>query len=190
MQSMRRSSREIPARVCQPENPFGQARQPDHLANPPPHLRPRRRGGNAFTRYGHGGAWGTQAWIDRVKGVAYVLTVPGLQLPQQRRQRRPPRISESSRDRVGQWQGHAEIDALASVIKSSALGEVARSAVMESKRISEIRLVFRSGLCRVSWEAKLRIASSHHVALLLKPQNINVLTTTDKADRTESPGPR
>ncbi|MBI4326247.1 MAG: serine hydrolase, partial [Chloroflexi bacterium] len=22
--------------------------------------------------YGHGGAWGTQAWIDPVKGVAYV----------------------------------------------------------------------------------------------------------------------
>jgi CubicO group peptidase (beta-lactamase class C family) len=25
--------------------------------------------------YGHGGAWGTQAWIDPVKGVAYVLLV-------------------------------------------------------------------------------------------------------------------
>ena len=25
--------------------------------------------------YGHGGAWGTQAWIDPVKGVAYVLMV-------------------------------------------------------------------------------------------------------------------
>jgi CubicO group peptidase (beta-lactamase class C family) len=25
--------------------------------------------------YGHGGAWGTQAWIDPAKGVAYVLMV-------------------------------------------------------------------------------------------------------------------
>jgi CubicO group peptidase (beta-lactamase class C family) len=25
--------------------------------------------------YGHGGAWGTQAWIDPVKGVAYILMV-------------------------------------------------------------------------------------------------------------------
>jgi CubicO group peptidase (beta-lactamase class C family) len=25
--------------------------------------------------FGHGGAWGTQAWIDPVKGVAYVLMV-------------------------------------------------------------------------------------------------------------------
>jgi CubicO group peptidase (beta-lactamase class C family) len=25
--------------------------------------------------WGHGGAWGTQAWIDPVKGVAYVLMV-------------------------------------------------------------------------------------------------------------------
>jgi CubicO group peptidase (beta-lactamase class C family) len=30
--------------------------------------------------YGHGGAWGTQAWIDPVRGVAYILMVqrPGL----------------------------------------------------------------------------------------------------------------
>jgi CubicO group peptidase (beta-lactamase class C family) len=27
--------------------------------------------------FGHGGAWGTQAWIDPVKGVAYVLMVQG-----------------------------------------------------------------------------------------------------------------
>src|SRR5213075_118439 len=81
MQSMRRSSREIPARVCQPENPFGQARQPDHLANPPPHLRPRKRGGNAFTRYGHDGAWSTQAWIDPVKDVAYVLMMQRANFP-------------------------------------------------------------------------------------------------------------
>ncbi len=25
--------------------------------------------------FGHGGAWGTQAWIDPVKGVIYVLMV-------------------------------------------------------------------------------------------------------------------
>ena len=25
--------------------------------------------------YGHGGAWGTQAWIDPVKGVAYIMLV-------------------------------------------------------------------------------------------------------------------
>ena len=25
--------------------------------------------------YGHGGAWGTQAWIDPVKGIAYILMV-------------------------------------------------------------------------------------------------------------------
>jgi len=31
--------------------------------------------------YGHGGAWGTQAWIDPVKGVAYVLMVQRSNLP-------------------------------------------------------------------------------------------------------------
>jgi len=25
--------------------------------------------------YGHGGAWGTQAWIDPVRGIAYILMV-------------------------------------------------------------------------------------------------------------------
>jgi CubicO group peptidase (beta-lactamase class C family) len=25
--------------------------------------------------FGHGGAWGTQAWIDPVKGIAYLLMV-------------------------------------------------------------------------------------------------------------------
>jgi CubicO group peptidase (beta-lactamase class C family) len=25
--------------------------------------------------FGHGGAWGTQAWVDPVKGVAYLLFV-------------------------------------------------------------------------------------------------------------------
>ncbi len=31
--------------------------------------------------YGHGGAWGTQAWIDPVKGVAYVLMVQRTNFP-------------------------------------------------------------------------------------------------------------
>jgi len=31
--------------------------------------------------YGHGGAWGTQAWIDPVKGVAYVLMVQRSDFP-------------------------------------------------------------------------------------------------------------
>ena len=31
--------------------------------------------------YGHGGAWGTQAWIDSVKGVAYVLMVQRSNFP-------------------------------------------------------------------------------------------------------------
>ncbi len=31
--------------------------------------------------YGHGGAWGTQAWIDPVKGVAYVLMIQRSGLP-------------------------------------------------------------------------------------------------------------
>ena len=31
--------------------------------------------------FGHGGAWGTQAWIDPVKGVAYVLTVQRSNFP-------------------------------------------------------------------------------------------------------------
>jgi CubicO group peptidase (beta-lactamase class C family) len=31
--------------------------------------------------YGHGGAWGTQAWIDPVKGVAYILMVQRSGLP-------------------------------------------------------------------------------------------------------------
>jgi len=25
--------------------------------------------------FGHGGAWGTQAWIDPVKGIAYIMMV-------------------------------------------------------------------------------------------------------------------
>jgi CubicO group peptidase (beta-lactamase class C family) len=31
--------------------------------------------------YGHGGAWGTQAWIDPVKGIAYVLMVQRSNFP-------------------------------------------------------------------------------------------------------------
>ena len=31
--------------------------------------------------YGHGGAWGTLAWIDPVKGVAYVLMVQRSNFP-------------------------------------------------------------------------------------------------------------
>lgn len=31
--------------------------------------------------FGHGGAWGTQAWIDRVKGVVYVLMVQRADFP-------------------------------------------------------------------------------------------------------------
>jgi CubicO group peptidase (beta-lactamase class C family) len=31
--------------------------------------------------YGHGGAWGTQAWIDPVKGIAYVLMVQRTNFP-------------------------------------------------------------------------------------------------------------
>jgi CubicO group peptidase (beta-lactamase class C family) len=31
--------------------------------------------------FGHGGAWGTQAWIDPVKGVAYVLMVQRSNFP-------------------------------------------------------------------------------------------------------------
>jgi CubicO group peptidase (beta-lactamase class C family) len=31
--------------------------------------------------YGHGGAWGTQAWIDPVKGVAYILMVQRSNFP-------------------------------------------------------------------------------------------------------------
>jgi len=31
--------------------------------------------------YGHGGAWGTQAWIDPVKGVAYLLMIQRSNLP-------------------------------------------------------------------------------------------------------------
>jgi CubicO group peptidase (beta-lactamase class C family) len=31
--------------------------------------------------FGHGDAWGTQAWIDRVKGAAYVLIVQRASFP-------------------------------------------------------------------------------------------------------------
>ena len=31
--------------------------------------------------FGHGGAWGTQAWIDPVRGVAYVLMVQRANFP-------------------------------------------------------------------------------------------------------------
>ena len=59
----------------------------DHAMNQPmhrglgPHLRgttPTIRGLGSFASpgtFGHGGAWGTQAWIDPVKGVAYLLMV-------------------------------------------------------------------------------------------------------------------
>jgi CubicO group peptidase (beta-lactamase class C family) len=31
--------------------------------------------------YGHGGAWGTQAWIDPVKGAAFILMVQRSNFP-------------------------------------------------------------------------------------------------------------
>jgi CubicO group peptidase (beta-lactamase class C family) len=31
--------------------------------------------------YGHGGAWGTQAWVDPVRGVAYILMVQRTNFP-------------------------------------------------------------------------------------------------------------
>jgi CubicO group peptidase (beta-lactamase class C family) len=31
--------------------------------------------------YGHGGAWGTQAWVDPVKKVAYILMVQRANFP-------------------------------------------------------------------------------------------------------------
>jgi CubicO group peptidase (beta-lactamase class C family) len=31
--------------------------------------------------FGHGGAWGTQAWIDPVRGVAYILMVQRANFP-------------------------------------------------------------------------------------------------------------
>ena len=31
--------------------------------------------------FGHGGAWGTQAWVDPVKGLAYVLMIQRSNLP-------------------------------------------------------------------------------------------------------------
>ena len=31
--------------------------------------------------FGHGGAWGTQAWMDPVKGVGYVLMVQRSNFP-------------------------------------------------------------------------------------------------------------
>jgi CubicO group peptidase (beta-lactamase class C family) len=31
--------------------------------------------------FGHGGAWGTQAWIDPAKGVVYVLMVQRADFP-------------------------------------------------------------------------------------------------------------
>jgi hypothetical protein len=107
---MRRSSREIPARVCQPENPFGQARQPDDLANPPPHLRPRRRCRNVFTRHlgtrrGHGGAWGTQAWMDPVKGVADVLVVQRSNFPNSDASDVRREFQKTAATGVGEWQG-------------------------------------------------------------------------------------
>ena len=47
--------------------------------------------------YGHGGAWGTQAWIDPVKGVAYVLMVQRSNFPNSdatsaANSRKPPRV--------------------------------------------------------------------------------------------------
>ena len=42
----------------------------------------RGRGRDAVARhFGHGGAWGTQAWIDPVKGVAYILMVQRSNFP-------------------------------------------------------------------------------------------------------------
>jgi CubicO group peptidase (beta-lactamase class C family) len=31
--------------------------------------------------FGHGGAWGTQAWVDPVRGVAYILMIQRSDLP-------------------------------------------------------------------------------------------------------------
>src|SRR6266705_1180493 len=79
---MRRSSREIPARVCQPENPFGQAANLT-ISQILPHTSGREGVAEMLSpgSYGHGGAWGTQAWIDPVKGVAYVLMVQRSNFP-------------------------------------------------------------------------------------------------------------
>jgi len=38
-------------------------------------------GGLSAGTYGHGGAWGTQAWIDPVKGVAYIMMVQRSNFP-------------------------------------------------------------------------------------------------------------
>lgn len=51
--------------------------------------------------YGHGGAWGTQAWIDPVRGVAYVLMVQRTDFP------------NSDASRVRQHFQQAAVDALA-----------------------------------------------------------------------------
>ena len=50
--------------------------------------------------FGHGGAYGTQAWIDPVKKRVYVLMVQR-QLPELRRLRRPQGFSRLSRRRTG-----------------------------------------------------------------------------------------
>ena len=47
--------------------------------------------------YGHGGAWGTQAWIDPVKGRRLRPDGAALEFPEQRRQRGPPRLPASRR---------------------------------------------------------------------------------------------
>ncbi len=52
---------------------------------------------------GHGGAYGTQAWIDPVKQVIYVLMVQRVELPECRRQRGAPRFSGRRRRCVGLW---------------------------------------------------------------------------------------
>ena len=50
--------------------------------------------------YGHGGAWGTQAWIDPVKGVAYILMVQRSNFPNSDGSVRPRCVPTGRRGRA------------------------------------------------------------------------------------------
>ncbi len=51
--------------------------------------------------YGHGGAWGTQAWIDPVKGVAYVLMVQRSNFPNSDASEVRQRFQQAAVDALG-----------------------------------------------------------------------------------------
>jgi CubicO group peptidase (beta-lactamase class C family) len=52
--------------------------------------------------FGHGGAWGTQAWIDPIRGIAYVLMIQRNDLPNSDASEVRQTFQQAARDAVGE----------------------------------------------------------------------------------------